>query len=38
MLGPAALAAHAMLWIATIVTLITGAQYWEQARKALAER
>jgi CDP-diacylglycerol--glycerol-3-phosphate 3-phosphatidyltransferase len=36
-LGPATLAAHAMLWVATVVTLITGAQYWEQARKALAK-
>jgi CDP-diacylglycerol--glycerol-3-phosphate 3-phosphatidyltransferase len=34
-LGPATLAAHALLWLAAIVTLITGAQYWEQARKAL---
>ncbi len=34
--GPAAVAAHAMLWLATVVTLITGAQYWEQTRKALA--
>jgi CDP-diacylglycerol--glycerol-3-phosphate 3-phosphatidyltransferase len=29
-------AAHAMLWLATLVTLITGAQYWTQTRKALA--
>jgi CDP-diacylglycerol--glycerol-3-phosphate 3-phosphatidyltransferase len=36
-LGPATLAAHALLWIAAIVTLITGAQYWERARRALAE-
>ena len=36
-LGPATLAAHVMLWVATVVTLITGAQYWEQARKALAK-
>jgi CDP-diacylglycerol--glycerol-3-phosphate 3-phosphatidyltransferase len=35
-LGPATLAAHGLLWIATLVTLVTGAQYWEQARKALA--
>lgn len=34
--GPAAIAAHAMFWLATLVTLITGAQYWEQTRKALA--
>jgi len=35
-LGPATLAAHTLLWIAAIVTLITGAQYLAQARKALA--
>ena len=35
-LGPATLAAHILLWIAAVVTLITGAQYWEQARKALS--
>jgi cardiolipin synthase len=29
--------AHVTLWIATVVTLITGAQYWEQARKALSD-
>jgi len=34
--GPAAIAAHAMFWLATLVTLITGAQYWEQTRKALS--
>ncbi|WP_411288331.1 CDP-diacylglycerol--glycerol-3-phosphate 3-phosphatidyltransferase [Phenylobacterium sp.] len=32
-----ALAAHALFWVAAIVTLITGAQYWEQTRKALRE-
>ena len=37
-LHPANLAATVMLWIATAVTLITGAQYWEQARKALNEK
>ena len=31
-----ALVAHGLLWLATLVTLITGAQYWEQTRKALA--
>ena len=35
-LGPATIAAHSLFWLATIVTLITGAQYWEQTRKALA--
>jgi CDP-diacylglycerol--glycerol-3-phosphate 3-phosphatidyltransferase len=29
-------AAHALLWLAALVTLITGFQYWEQARKALS--
>jgi CDP-diacylglycerol--glycerol-3-phosphate 3-phosphatidyltransferase len=29
-------AAHAMLWLAAIITLITGFQYWEQTRKALS--
>jgi len=35
--GPATMAAHALLWAATLVTLVTGAQYWRQARKALAD-
>ena len=30
------LAAHSLFWLATLVTLITGVQYWEQTRKALA--
>ena len=34
---PVTLFAHGLMWLATIVTLITGAQYWEQTRKALAE-
>ena len=29
-------AAHTLFWIAAVVTLITGAQYWEQTRKALS--
>jgi len=29
-------AAHGMLWLAAVVTLITGFQYWEQTRKALS--
>ena len=33
--GPASVAAHSLFWLATAVTLITGAQYWEQTRKAL---
>ena len=28
--------AHGLLWIAALATLVTGAQYWEQARKALS--
>jgi CDP-diacylglycerol--glycerol-3-phosphate 3-phosphatidyltransferase len=36
-LGPATNIALGLLWLATIVTLITGAQYWEQARRALRE-
>src|ERR1700743_3133207 len=34
--GPFVIAAHSLLWLATLVTLITGAQYWTQMRKALA--
>ena len=30
------IAAHTLFWAAALVTLITGAQYWEQMRKALA--
>jgi CDP-diacylglycerol--glycerol-3-phosphate 3-phosphatidyltransferase len=33
--GPFTIAAHSMFWLATLVTIITGAQYWEQTRKAL---
>jgi CDP-diacylglycerol--glycerol-3-phosphate 3-phosphatidyltransferase len=33
--NPAIIAAHSLFWIATLVTLVTGAQYWEQTRKAL---
>jgi CDP-diacylglycerol--glycerol-3-phosphate 3-phosphatidyltransferase len=33
---PAALVAHGLFWAAAVVTVITGAQYWEQTRKALA--
>jgi CDP-diacylglycerol--glycerol-3-phosphate 3-phosphatidyltransferase len=32
---PATYIAHGLFWIATLVTLVTGAQYWEQTRKAL---
>lgn len=36
-LGPATIGAHTLLWIAALVTLVTGAQYWEQARRALSD-
>jgi CDP-diacylglycerol--glycerol-3-phosphate 3-phosphatidyltransferase len=32
---PVAVFAHALFWLAALITLITGAQYWEQTRKAL---
>jgi CDP-diacylglycerol--glycerol-3-phosphate 3-phosphatidyltransferase len=35
--GPFIIAAHSLFWLAALVTLITGAQYWEQTRKALQE-
>ena len=34
--GPFAIVAHSLFWLATLVTLITGAQYWTQTHKALA--
>ena len=34
--GPFAVVAHVLFWLAALVTLITGAQYWEQTRKALS--
>jgi CDP-diacylglycerol--glycerol-3-phosphate 3-phosphatidyltransferase len=33
--GPFTFVAHTLFWVAAAVTLITGAQYWEQTRKAL---
>ena len=36
--GPATLIIHGLLWIAAIITLITGAQYWEAAHKHLTEK
>jgi CDP-diacylglycerol--glycerol-3-phosphate 3-phosphatidyltransferase len=36
-LEPATLGAHGLLWGAALVTLVTGAQYWEQARRALSD-
>lgn len=37
-LEPVTLAAHTLFWIAAVVTLITGAQYWEQTRRALSSK
>ncbi|MET0339226.1 MAG: CDP-diacylglycerol--glycerol-3-phosphate 3-phosphatidyltransferase [Caulobacter sp.] len=37
LLEPLTLAAHGLFWAAAVVTLITGAQYWEQTRKALVD-
>ena len=34
-MGAFTVIAHGLLWLATLVTLVTGAQYWEAARKAL---
>lgn len=34
---PVTVFVHGLLWLATLVTLITGAQYWEQMRKALTD-
>ena len=36
-LGPMTLLAHGLLWLAAVVTIITGVQYWEAARKALSD-
>lgn len=33
--GPVEVGAHGLFWLAALITLITGAQYWEQTRKAL---
>jgi CDP-diacylglycerol--glycerol-3-phosphate 3-phosphatidyltransferase len=33
--GPIELSAHGLLWLAALITLVTGAQYWEQTRKGL---
>ena len=35
--GPVTLFAHGLFWIAALVTLITGAQYWNQTRVALRD-
>jgi CDP-diacylglycerol--glycerol-3-phosphate 3-phosphatidyltransferase len=34
-LEPIATTAHILFWAAALVTVVTGAQYWEQTRKAL---
>lgn len=36
-LGPMTMLAHGLMWLAAIVTIITGVQYWEAARKALSD-
>jgi CDP-diacylglycerol--glycerol-3-phosphate 3-phosphatidyltransferase len=33
---PFAYVAHGLFWLAALVTLVTGAQYWAQTRKALS--
>jgi CDP-diacylglycerol--glycerol-3-phosphate 3-phosphatidyltransferase len=33
--GPVTAVAHGLFWLAAVVTIVTGAQYWEQTRKAL---
>ena len=35
--GPFTMLAHTLMWAAAVVTIITGVQYWEAARKALSE-
>lgn len=35
-LGPVTMLAHGLMWVAAVVTIITGVQYWEAARKALS--
>jgi CDP-diacylglycerol--glycerol-3-phosphate 3-phosphatidyltransferase len=36
-LGPATLTAHTLLWLAALVTLWTGAQYWHKAHVAIGD-
>jgi len=38
LMGRATLGAHGLLWIAAIVTLVTGGQYWSEARRKLSQR
>jgi CDP-diacylglycerol--glycerol-3-phosphate 3-phosphatidyltransferase len=35
--GPTAVVAHALFWLAALITVVTGVQYWNQTRKALAD-
>ena len=35
--GPFELFAHGLFWLAALITIVTGAQYWEQTRKALSD-
>lgn len=35
--GGATIAAHAIFWFAALITIVTGAQYWEQTHRALRE-
>ena len=36
-LGPVTMLAHGLMWVAAAVTIVTGVQYWEAARKALSD-
>lgn len=36
-LGPVTITGHALMWIAAVITLITGAQYWQAAHRHLTE-
>ena len=33
--APVEIAAHGLFWLAALITVVTGAQYWDQTRKAL---
>ena len=34
-LGPVTITGHALMWLAAVITLITGAQYWDAAHRHL---
>jgi CDP-diacylglycerol--glycerol-3-phosphate 3-phosphatidyltransferase len=36
-LGPVTVTGHALMWLAAVITLITGAQYWQAAHRHLTE-